>query len=116
MGIYMFVSDEDRITKRKVSDKVVNEEFQEALKFDPSLMIEEYIRSKRVMSGWFKTKIIDNTRYSIYHESPSFDGSAYQARLQTSGSGDKRIVIAYLHGLINGASRVKLDNLTTNNP
>jgi len=100
MGIYMYVSSEDRITKRKVTDSVVNEEFQEALKCDPSLMIEEHPR--KVVKGVFKKRVEDKTYYSLYHETPAHDGTAYQARLQSSGSGEKNIVIAYLHGIING--------------
>jgi hypothetical protein len=42
MGIYMYVTEQDRVTKRKVADKEVNESFQEALKLDRSLMIEEH--------------------------------------------------------------------------
>ena len=99
MGMYMFVSELDRTTKRKVSDEYVNGEFQEALKYDPSLMIEEYRHVVR-KSIWSKNKI--ETYYNIYHETPAHDGSAYQARYQFSGSGDKRIVVAYLHGIING--------------
>jgi hypothetical protein len=103
MGIYMYVSNEDRITKRKVTDAVVNEEFQEALKYDPSLMIEEYTftKKRKFFSSWFSENV-PQTRYSVYHETPAHDGSAYQARLQGSASGDKNIVIAYLHGIING--------------
>ena len=100
MGLYMYVSNEDRITKRKVSDEIVNEEFQEALKYDPSLMIEEHFH--RIVRGKFKKHIEEKITYSIYHETPASDGSAYQARLQGSGSGDKKVVIAYLHGIING--------------
>lgn len=99
MGMYMYVSEADRITKRKVADEYVNESFQEALKYDPSLMIEEYTYVVR-KSFWGRNKI--ETRYNIYHETPAFDGSAYQARYQFSGSGDKRTVVAYLHGIING--------------
>jgi hypothetical protein len=36
MGMYMYVSEQDRTTKREVEDNEVNEEFQEALKYDPS--------------------------------------------------------------------------------
>lgn len=103
MGAYMYVLEQDRITKRKVSDEYVNEEFQEALKYDPSLMIEEYkYKPKRsFFSSWFNNDKTE-TRYTVYHETPAFDGSAYQARLQASASGDKKVVIAYLHGIING--------------
>lgn len=103
MGIYIFVSDEDRTIKRKVTDVGVDTEFQEALKCDPSLMIHENIR--KVIKGVFKKRIEDKTTYTIYHETPASDGTPYQARLQQSGSGDKTIVIAYLHGIINGYNK-----------
>lgn len=104
--MYMYVSAEDRITKRKVEDKEVNTEFQEALKYCPSLMIEEHTAPKRVKSGFFY-KTVSVTFFQIYHETPAHDGTAYQARYQNSGSGDKRIVIAYLHGIINSESNRK---------
>ena len=94
----MYVSEQDRTTKRKVEDKEVNEEFQKALKYDSSLMIEQ---SNRVIKkGWLKKEIVPF--FQLYHETPAHNGSAYQARYQMSGSGEKRIVIAYLHGIING--------------
>lgn len=96
--MYMYVSEQDRLTKRKVEDKEVNQEFQEALKYDSSLMIEQ---SNRVIKkGWFKKESVPF--FQIYHEAPAHNGSAYQARYQMSGSGEKRTVIAYLHGIING--------------
>lgn len=110
MGLYIFVDDKDRITKRKVTDSDLNEDFQEALKYDPSLMIEETIT--KTERGWVKKKVIIKTRYTVYHECPSHDGSAYQARMQMSGSGEKNIVTAYLHGIINGAVNSKSKPLT----
>ena len=102
MGLYMYVSEGDRILKRKVSDEYINEEFQEALKCDPSLMIEENTRLKRVRNGWFRYRMVEDKQYHIYHETPGSDGLPYQARLQSSGSGEKKVVVAYLHGIING--------------
>jgi len=104
MGAYIFITTQDRITMRKVSDEYVNEEFQEALKHDPSLMIEEHkpVFKRRLFSYWSKNREPETT-YSIYHETHAFDKTPYQARLQGSGSGDKRVVIAYLHGIINGS-------------
>lgn len=109
--MYIFISEQDRIEKRTiVFDKQLNEEFQEALKYDGSLMIEE--RSKFIKKGWFgKTQVIPI--YNLYHETPAYDGSAYQARFQFSGSGTKEIVIAYLHGLINGCVNT-LDKIKNN--
>ena len=99
MGMYMYVSEQDRETKRKVVDKDVDEAFQEALKCDSTLMIEQ--SSYKIRNRWFeKSKTVES--FQIFHESPAYDNSAYQARYQLSGSGEKRIVIAYLHGIING--------------
>lgn len=103
MGMYMYVSEQDRTDKRRVTDDGVNEEFQEALKHDPSLMIEE-IRTVRVRRRWLKREELVTVYYNLYHETPARDGSASQARYQSSGSGDKRVVIAYLHGIINGCA------------
>ncbi len=102
MGLYMFVNDQDRVTKRKVSDSDLNEIFQEALQYDPLLMIEEDRRVTRSFWG----KRTEYLSYWIYHETPAHDGSAYQARLQMSASGSKPIVVAYLYGIINGALAV----------
>jgi hypothetical protein len=41
------------------------------------------------------------TMYNIYHD-VDYKRSPYQARFQSSGSGNKAIVRAYLHGIING--------------
>lgn len=98
MAIYIYVSEQDRTTKRKVEDNEVNEVFQQALKYDPSLMIEQ--KKWVVKKWWFKKEIV--VFFQIYHETPAHDGSAYQARHQLSGSGDKKTVTAYLHGIING--------------
>lgn len=106
MGLYMYVSEEDRLKKRSVTDTYVNEEFQEALKCDPSLMIEE--RYSWIKKGLFKR--IRIATYNIYHEAPASDGSAYQARLQMSASGDKTKAIAYLHGIANGVTHKSLSD------
>lgn len=102
MGMYMYVSEEDRILKRKVDNKEVNESFQAALLCDPSLMIEEH---KKYKKKWFKKEYVQvDIWWDIYHEAAAYDGSAYQARWQISGSGKKEVVLAYLHGIINGVT------------
>lgn len=101
MGLYIFISETDRVNLRRVSDLEVNELFHDALKHDPSLMISETI--SKVKSVWFK-KGTKEVTYNIYHECPSSDGKSYQARVNFYGSGTKRIVMAYLCGIINGAT------------
>ena len=100
----MFVKKEDRIKLSKVFDKEVNEEFQEARKLDPSILIEE---SYKVRKNNFLAKKQTVTYYQIYHETHPHDEVPYQARYQISGSGNKQIVIAYLHGIINGINHQK---------
>lgn len=102
MGLYIFVNNEDRVTKRRVSDNDLNEIFQEALQYAPFLIIEEQRRVRRSFFG----KRTEYISYSVYHETPAHDGSVYQARLQMSASGSKPIVVAYLYGIINGALAV----------
>lgn len=103
MGLYIFITNECRTKKRKVADEIINNEFQEALKYDPSLMIEQY--SRRRKKGFFKYE--NEIYFNIYHETAAHDGTAYQARQQMSASGQKEIVIAYLHGIINGSMHTK---------
>lgn len=92
MGLYMYVSIEDRISKRKVSDKLMNAIFQDALKLDPSLMIEEYPSTKRVRVHILKYEIVDNTRYCIYHESPALDGyTGFDYVIDNNGTIDELI-------------------------
>jgi hypothetical protein len=105
MGLYTYITDQERVSMRKVFDPELNELFQEALQFDPSLLIKNYpvrIR-KKLIKGWFSSTI--ETRYELYHETPASDGTAYQARIQISASKNMDTLVAYLHGIINGASK-----------
>lgn len=104
MGLYTYITETDRINMRKVKDIDVNELFQEALKHDKSLMMTE--RVETIKEGLFR-KPKKVSYFTVYHETPAFDGSAYQARFQSSASGSKSIVVAYLYGIINGALSVK---------
>jgi len=100
MGMYAYITDEDRITKRRCDDPEVNEAFQGAVALDPSLMIEQRVEYRP--GKWIWSKDVPYTYFNLYHETPAFDGSAYQMRYQASGSGSKQIVMAYLHGIYNG--------------
>ena len=101
--MYMFVTQWEREKFSKIRDnEELDKEFQEARKYDNSLLITEHTIFHRHF--WRPTTC--ETTYQIYHETHP-DGEPYQARYQMSGSGSKEIVIAYLHGIINGAILAK---------
>lgn len=93
MGIYMFVTEWERERYSKIHDnEELNKEFQEARKYDNSLLISEH------------------TIFYKHFWRPTTCETTYQARYQMSGSGRKETVIAYLHGIINGAKKkIKTD-------
>jgi len=96
--MYMYLTENDRVRLKTISfDEELNTEFQEALKYDKSLLISSYDCFTK--SFWRPTTV--ETKYQIYHDC-SPEESPYQARYQMSGSGKREIVIAYLHGIING--------------
>lgn len=99
MGLYIYITDQDRIDMRKINDPQIMEVFNEALQYDPTLMISE--TTIIVKDGWFKKKkTVSN--FNIFHECFAPNGTpAHQARQQLSASGSKQIVIAYLYGIIN---------------
>lgn len=97
MGIYTFITEQDRIEKRKVDDPEVNDLLQEALRCCPSLMIEQRERANRC---FFKRG--KSVSFAVLHEVPAHNGSAYQARYHIIGSGSKEVTMAYLCGIING--------------
>ena len=103
MGAYIYITEAERISMRRVLHPELKSLFEEALQCDPSLMIRDY--PVRVKRGWFGYTI--ETKYDLYHESPSYDGSAYQARFQSSASKNMDTLVAYLHGIINGSPKTK---------
>lgn len=100
MGLYIYITEQDRINMRKVADIELKELFDEALEHDKTLMISAVNYTEK--QGLFKRpKTL--IRYTIYHESLINDKRAYQAREQVSASGSKQLVMAYLYGIINGS-------------
>ncbi len=100
MGIYTYLMESDLTTMRIVKDPEVNALLQEALQHDRSLMIFETTYTIR---RWFK-KPVAYTYYGVKHEVYLSNGlSAMEARAQLSASGDKKVTIAYLYGIINGS-------------
>lgn len=101
MGIYALINDQDRINMRLVKDLDIKEVFEEALKYDKSLMISETIF---IDKKYWWSKPIEVKHFSVLHEQFSNDGtrSAYRAREQLSACGSKQTVLAYLYGIING--------------
>jgi len=101
MGAYTYINDQDIINWRKVEDDDVNEIFQEAREYDDSLMItQNYVEKWRLFKKPLRIK-----HFSVYHQSRHLGGNfSYEARFQASGSGEKRVVLAYLYGIMNGAN------------
>ena len=109
MGLYTYISDNEIKKWRKVKDEHINTLLQEALEIDKTLMISShnFLFKKR----WFKKNIYKNT-YTVYHEQIGKKGQRfYEAREQMSASGEKRVVLAYLYGIINGFN-IKNNNKT----
>lgn len=101
MGLYIYLNSTDYKTMRTINDKDIQELFDEALEIDRSLMIWEHIYYDR--PKWYKKKNIVYS-YRVYHEQYDFNGNTiYQAREQSSACGDKKVVMAYLYGIINGS-------------
>lgn len=98
MGLYIFISDQDRIKMSFVEDQDVNELLKEARTHDPYLLLEQRDHIERRL---FRKTI--ESRFAVYHESPALDGSVYQARMNFYGSGNKEVTMSYLAGIINGA-------------
>lgn len=103
MGLYMYITENDRVKMREVKDKSLDEIFQEAFLHDKSLMISETIHLQK--TGFF-SKPKEVSTYSIYHDCDP-ENHPYQARQQLSASGDKDIIYAYLFGIINGSEKAK---------
>lgn len=96
----MYITDLDLKTMRSVKDEKLDELFQEARLYDKTLLISEISWKYR---KWFWGKEYIQTEYFTYHEVLDSNGkSMYQARQMFCASGDKKIVMAYLYGIING--------------
>ena len=111
MGMYIYVTDNDVKRMKTVnSNKELNEQLQEALQVDSSLLIKEttYYTRKKGYKGWLLGEKEKNYRYTLYHESPAFDGSPYQALHMFCANDDLKTMFAYLFGIINGGSAMKL--------
>ena len=100
MGCYMYINEYDQKSKRVVDDKEINNLLQEAFKYDKSLMISSH--------SYFERKSIFHKKkevrfYTVFHEVFDKNGNShFQAREQSSGSGRKEVVLAYLYGIIIG--------------
>lgn len=101
MGLYAYISEQDRINWRKVADVELKEIFNEALQHDETLMIDSINHVEK--QGLFKLKSKRTIRYSIYHECFMNGKPTFEARLQISATGSKQVVMAYLYGIINGS-------------
>ena len=99
MGIYMYITENDRVAMREVKDQLLNKVFKEALEHDKSLMISEQFHLKK--RGFFsRSKQV--VTYSVYHDCEP-EKNPYQARQHLIASGEEDIIYAYLFGIINGS-------------
>lgn len=101
--MYTYFPDWSRPNNLKVEDPGLNELFQEALGHDKSLLISEHMRSER-KSIFHKRKYIPE--YQIYHRCRDLNGN-FTIEGQYSVGGDKRIIVTYLLGIINGVLSTK---------
>lgn len=101
MGLYQYITHQDRISMKIVKDKYLQEAFDEALKYDNSLLISSHIHYEKKC---FFSKWKEVIHYTIMHETHPKSETPYQARVQSSAMGDKSIIFAYLYGIINGAN------------
>lgn len=106
MGLYTYITEADRINMRKVDDLELNEVFKEALKHDPTLMLSQTTYNQKRL---FR-KPLEYIHYTVYHEVLNNEGyPMYEARQQLSASSsDKRVILAYLYGIINGSIHAAL--------
>lgn len=105
MGMYIYVTKEDvKRMKTIIGDAELNELFQEALEYNNYLLIEEnyYYRRKKGYRGWLLGEKVKAFEYRLSFEFPALDGSPYQAQYITACGNDRKSVITYLYGIING--------------
>lgn len=107
--MYIYVTKEDVKRMKTInSNENLNELLQEALQVDKTILIEEqyYYTIKKGYKGFLFGKKEKNFRYTLYHESPAHDGSAYQALHMFCANKDLSTIFAYLYGIINGGSAI----------
>ncbi|WP_353166403.1 hypothetical protein [Empedobacter brevis] len=100
MGLFIYLNDNDiqrlRYTLFEVEHDVA-ELFREALEYDKSLLIHArtFNIHKRFIFWRYKTNEM-RTEYTVYHE------NNLEAQQMSCASGSKKVVMAYLFGIING--------------
>lgn len=94
----MYLTDNDRKSMKSVEDQELNEVFQEALEYDPSLLINSW--NNTIKRFWRKNKL--ETVYQIYHDD-DYTKPPYQARYQLSACGNSNVIKTYLYGIMNGS-------------
>ncbi len=86
---------------KNVDDDSIQKVFNEALKYDNSLLISSRVNYFRKC---FFCKSKEVIHYTIMHETHPNSETAYQAKIQYCAMGNKYVVLAYLYGIINGAN------------
>lgn len=100
MGVYIYIDNYDKKRMKNVTDEDVNEAYNEAIKYDPTLLVSEsteiYYRKICLFLNQRKTKTV----YKVYSEVIGDDGqSLYQAEQIPYATGNKRVAIAFFKGV-----------------
>lgn len=110
MGLYTYITEADRINMRKVDDLELNEVFKEALKHDPTLMLSQTTYNQKRL---FR-KPLEYIHYTVYHEvlnnkgNPTYEARQVLVEQLSASSYDKKVILAYLYGIINGSIHAAL--------
>lgn len=103
----MYLTDRDIVKYTTVDDKELQDVFDEALKYDESLLISMFDVHYR--GKWWQRKTF-TVHYQIYHQQYLPNGQfAMEARQMQCASGDKKLAMAYLYGIINGVNKDKFN-------
>jgi hypothetical protein len=105
MGMYTWLNKNDIENYSKVSDKVLNEVFQDVRELMPTIYISERIHERKPFLG----KKVVNTTYSIYHLVDKVITEYSEVRCMNLNLSNNDLVFNYLCGLINGYHRNPLN-------
>jgi hypothetical protein len=101
MPICTYLSNQEYDTFKSVTDKELNELFQEIRTIRPEFLLEEH--NVATYKGFFKRNVIVNTFYTLYN-----DLGYGEVQIMNFENGTKvksEIIYAYFYGILTGAKR-----------